>query len=893
MKNLNPIHFNEAQNQASETAKTTEAVNATNETIKQSLSDKVTSLDIENSTSELSNKLDDVSRLTAENNPSEVVKKLEEVKENSKEQLNKIIENTMPKDVQKMKFAQPNKDIANAFFSMLKGDKGDSIKGEDGKTPSKEELVSLIKPLIPEPIKGKDGKDADEKQIVQKVLSKIPIPKDGKNADEEVIVDKVLGKIILPEYKETVLDTGEEIINKLNPIKNSLNFEILTNIPDFALSKDVVGYRGGDGGGGQTLTFQDEGTRITDNPITTLNVTGATGALTYSGNGVATLDITANLSGYLQNNIGIAGGTTLIGGIAASENLTLQSTSNATKGKILFGTSGYDEVNNRLGIGNTSPSVALEVGSTTVGQSAIINSSLGSNIVTNGTFTTDLTGWTGAGWSQSAGTAVHSSGTTALTQAAATVTINTVYKLTFDLVYAGTGSLTPSCGGMTGTAYAASGTTITWYFTATATIALAFTPTTGFTGSIDNVTLQAISEGKLSIGDNITGVTAGKSLRFTKTLSDPYSNEMAFKFEYTTNKSTSGDDTGLLINKTDTNSPGTSNLVDFQLAGVSQFRVQPNGITVNRNIFVTPTVRSASSNTTLTLQTQTRSSAGNMILMTNGTFSNSIGVGVAVAITPTYNQTSTGAGTDLLINRTETVVGSGAQLLIDTQVGGVSRFAVDNLGNLTLEGQTAKTISEARNTTSNTAGNNLTLNAGGATVAATDKNGGMVTIQPGISTGTGMGSVRVKRLTRAASTGTADNTLVDAHIIAAEVSIASETSVNLFEVSLPAGSGAGGLITYQLVANDGTDFIVHSGHANYAMVNKGGVYTTQIADESATEDANATSVLEGAIVETWSATSGTNKVTVSVSVSCTNLVANDIKIYYTVHNGSRQTITQL
>lgn len=49
------------------------------------------------------------------------------------------------------------------------------------------------------------------------------------------------------------------------------------------------------------------------------------------------------------------------GSTAASGTLTLISTSNATKGKILFGTSAYDEVNNRLGIANASPSYPLDV----------------------------------------------------------------------------------------------------------------------------------------------------------------------------------------------------------------------------------------------------------------------------------------------------------------------------------------------------------------------------------------------------------------------------------------------------------------------------------------------------------------------------------------------------
>ena len=59
--------------------------------------------------------------------------------------------------------------------------------------------------------------------------------------------------------------------------------------------------------------------------------------------------------------LGRSGGQTLIGGIDAGDDLTLQSTSNATKGSILFGTSAYDEVNNFLGIGLTDPDEQLEL----------------------------------------------------------------------------------------------------------------------------------------------------------------------------------------------------------------------------------------------------------------------------------------------------------------------------------------------------------------------------------------------------------------------------------------------------------------------------------------------------------------------------------------------------
>lgn len=61
--------------------------------------------------------------------------------------------------------------------------------------------------------------------------------------------------------------------------------------------------------------------------------------------------------------LGRTGGQTLIGGTASGDDLTLQSTSNITKGSILFGTSVYDEVNNRLGIGTIVPEQVIDIAS--------------------------------------------------------------------------------------------------------------------------------------------------------------------------------------------------------------------------------------------------------------------------------------------------------------------------------------------------------------------------------------------------------------------------------------------------------------------------------------------------------------------------------------------------
>jgi hypothetical protein len=75
----------------------------------------------------------------------------------------------------------------------------------------------------------------------------------------------------------------------------------------------------------------------------------------------------------IANNLstGVSGGQSVIGGTVAGNSLTLSSTSNATKGKILFGTSAYDEVNNRLGIGTNVPATPFEIsGNSTATNSA-------------------------------------------------------------------------------------------------------------------------------------------------------------------------------------------------------------------------------------------------------------------------------------------------------------------------------------------------------------------------------------------------------------------------------------------------------------------------------------------------------------------------------------------
>jgi len=70
-------------------------------------------------------------------------------------------------------------------------------------------------------------------------------------------------------------------------------------------------------------------------------------------------------------------------------------------------------------------------------------------------------------------------------------------------------------------------------------------------------------------------------------------------------------------------------------------------------------------------------------------------------------------------------------------------------------GAAARVLGMERHTTANTAGNTLTVRAGGATSAATDKNGGNLILAPGVATGSGSASVLLQAVA-AGGSGTTD-----------------------------------------------------------------------------------------------------------------------------------------
>ncbi len=151
-------------------------------------------------------------------------------------------------------------------------------------------------------------------------------------------------------------------------------------------------------------------------------------------------------------------------------------------------------------------------------------------------------------------------------------------------------------------------------------------------------------------------------------------------------------------------------------------------------------------------------------------------------------------------NATGTTVTGDASVVTDASnnlqgISGNISVGTSNVSNaVTLDGQAARTVGMIRDMTTGTAGNNLTIQAGGAFSGGTDKTGGNLILSSGISTGTNSSNVQVQVYPAATGSSGVDNTATTALTI-------SETG------SASGGTGSFGnqAITAQATANSGTD----------------------------------------------------------------------------------------
>jgi hypothetical protein len=118
---------------------------------------------------------------------------------------------------------------------------------------------------------------------------------------------------------------------------------------------------------------------------------------------------------------------------------------------------------------------------------------LGSEVVTNGTFTGSATGWTvGSGYAYSSNTVVKSSNGTAALSQSLSVYAQREYLLTYTISAWTVGTVTPSVGSFTGTAVSANGTYTERFVSTTNPSTLSFTPSNTARFTIDSVSVKPL-----------------------------------------------------------------------------------------------------------------------------------------------------------------------------------------------------------------------------------------------------------------------------------------------------------------------------------------------------------------------------------------------------------------
>src|SRR5207302_6903060 len=116
------------------------------------------------------------------------------------------------------------------------------------------------------------------------------------------------------------------------------------------------------------------------------------------------------------------------------------------------------------------------------------------------------------------------------------------------------------------------------------------------------------------------------------------------------------------------------------------------------------------------------------------------------------------------------------------------------------------------NTTSNTAGNFLTIKSGGSTSSSTDKDAGALNLSTGVSTGTGTGEIRFFT-TSAGTSGTTDNANSQKMVVTGSGNLGIGTSTPYSGIHLYSPSGSS-------LLNSGAPF----GNGPEIAFSKGGFY---------------------------------------------------------------------
>jgi len=442
--------------------------------------------------------------------------------------------------------------------------------------------------------------------------------------------------------------------------------------------------------------------------------------------------------------------------------------------------------NDNVGIGTASPTGKLDI--------------QGSAIHDLPTYSAEFlldTGWTSTGWTGDFATGwIHTTGnTTALSQSKVAVNA-TKYQITYTITNRTAGSFTIGFGGQTAAGITASGA---WGPTTSSTASLNITPTTDFDGtiviSIKSLTAASTplinlksSDGTSKIemransstsptGNTFIGVGSG---RYNTTgLYNTTNGGSALTFNTTGSSNTANGLNSLYSNTTGYNNTASGydslfyNITGFNntASGMYSLFYNTTGYYNTANGYAALNFNTTGSNNTATglssLYSNTTGSNNtangfsSLTSNTTGNYNTALGYQSGRYIADgTTGRTTGNNGLYLGYNSKASADATDNEIVVGYNAIGNGSNTI-KLGNASItgtyfDGNLAKMLAMDRHTTANTAGNGLTLKAGGATLLATDKNGGDLTLSSGIATGTGTSAIHLFTGT-ASGTGTGDN----------------------------------------------------------------------------------------------------------------------------------------
>ncbi len=203
---------------------------------------------------------------------------------------------------------------------------------------------------------------------------------------------------------------------------------------------------------------------------------------------------------------------------------------------------------------------------------------------------------------------------------------------------------------------------------------------------------------------------------------------------------------------------------------------------------------------------------------------------------------------------------------------------------ISIDGQSNRTIGLERNTIISATGSSLSIEAGGSNIGSSNTYGGNLYLQSGIFTGTGASSIILQVPNPFTFQGaTIDAPIIDKFIVPSPVlfSLTSgiTTVVPLFIVMLPNNSQAAGTFELSVLVNNGIDFSTFQDRYSYVANNKAGTITRNSTNVNSISLSTV-----GALTCTMNLITGVGNITISISVrsnlagtirSCAHLIINN------------------